>query len=563
MFVPYWFITLPLSVMSVLIINNKEKTMRIFLLSIITSLVFAQTAQVQIVHNSPSPTVDIYVDGVVALEDVEYRASTGLVDLPINTEVGIAPADGEVIATFPFQLTENDKYVVVASGIVGDETHPFNLLSSSLQEANSDDQYFALKVMHGVTDAPAVDIYANGQLLVENLAYGDFQGYLQVPVDNYTLDITAHGSTESVASFSAPLSTYGGLSGVVYASGFLAPEGDQPEFALVLTTPSGYVVNLPSDESALSSAFVQIVHNSPYPVVDIYVNNEMALEAVPYRASTGLLELPLSTTVGIAPTGGEVIAEFPFTLEDDSEYVVVATGIVGSEDYPFNLLASGLEPESDSEETFALKVMHGVTDAPAVDIYANGGLLVENLAYGDFQGYLQVPVGDYTLDITAHGDTNPVASFSAPLSSFGGMSGVVYASGFLSPAETDSAFTLVLTTPSGYVVTLPATGTALATENFENTVPDGFVLLQNFPNPFNPVTSISYQLMSASPVAITIYDLMGNVVSNLFSGIEGPGYKSINWDATNDNGDLVSSGVYFYKLQVGESFEIKRMMYLK
>jgi len=86
--------------------------MRILLLSIITSLVFAQTAQVQIVHNSPSPTVDIYVDGVVALEDVAYRASTGLVDLPINTEVGIAPADGELIATFPFQLTENDKYVV-------------------------------------------------------------------------------------------------------------------------------------------------------------------------------------------------------------------------------------------------------------------------------------------------------------------------------------------------------------------------------------------------------------------------------------------------------------------
>ena len=110
---------------------------------------------------------------------------------------------------------------------------------------------------------------------------------------------------------------------------------------------------------------------------------------------------------------------------------------------------------------------------------------------------------------------------------------------------------------------LITTGTALATETFENTVPNGFVLLQNFPNPFNPVTSISYQLISASPVAITIYDLMGNVVNNLFSGIEGPGYKSINWDATNNNGDLVSSGMYFYKLQVGESFEIKRMMYLK
>ena len=113
------------------------------------------------------------------------------------------------------------------------------------------------------------------------------------------------------------------------------------------------------------------------------------------------------------------------------------------------------------------------------------------------------------------------------------------------------------------MVTLPATGTALETQNIENTVPNGFVLLQNFPNPFNPVTSISYHLTSASTVAITIYDLMGNVVNNLFSGIDGPGYKSINWDATNNNGDLVSSGMYFYKLQVGESFEIKRMMYLK
>ena len=63
-----------------------------------------ETAQVQIVHNSPYPVVDIYVDGALALEDVAYRASTGLIDLPVNTEVGIAPADGDVIATFPFEL---------------------------------------------------------------------------------------------------------------------------------------------------------------------------------------------------------------------------------------------------------------------------------------------------------------------------------------------------------------------------------------------------------------------------------------------------------------------------
>ena len=538
--------------------------MRIITVIMLMAVVYGQTAQVQIVHNSPSPTVDLYVDGSLAIEDVAYRASTGLVDLPVSTEVGVAPADGDVIATFPFELVENETYVVVASGIVGTEgDYAFDLLASSLDEEAQDSESFALKVMHGVTDAPAVDIYADGTLLVENLAYGDFQGYLQVPVGDYTLDVTAHGSDESVASFSAPLSTFGGMSGVVYASGFLSPEDGEPGFALVLTTPSGYVVELPEEDSALTSAFVQIVHNSPYPTVDVYVNEELALESVPYRASTGLLELPLNTTVGIAPAGGDVIASFPFTLEDDSEYVVVASGIVGDEDYPFNLLASGLEPEAESDETFALKVMHGVTDAPAVDIYADGNLLVENLAYGDFQGYLQVPVGDYTLDVTAHGTTASVASFSAPLATFGGVSGVVYASGFLNPQESDSSFTLILTTPNGDVVELPAAESALALNEEFYSVPNKFIVMQNFPNPFNPSTTIKYDIQENAPVQVTVYDLMGNTVKNLYNGYQVSGVKSIDWDATNNTGDLISSGMYFYKVQVGESYEIKRMMYLK
>ena len=129
-----------------------------------------QNAQVQILHNSPYFLVDIYVDGAIALEDIAYRTSTELIDLPVNTEVGIAPADGDVIATFPFELTESESYVIVASGIVGDGTHPFDLLASTLEPAAVDNEHFGLKVMHGITDASTVDIYANGSLLIENLA---------------------------------------------------------------------------------------------------------------------------------------------------------------------------------------------------------------------------------------------------------------------------------------------------------------------------------------------------------------------------------------------------------
>ena len=208
--------------------------------------------------------------------------------------------------------------------------------------------------------------------------------------------------------------------------------------------------------------------------------------------------------------------------------------------------------------------MHGVTDAPAVDIYANGSLFVENLAYGEFQGYLQVPVGDYTLDITGHGSTDPVASFSAPLSSFGGFSGVVYASGFLAPAVTDSAFTLILTTPSGYDVELPITETALDLfdDVYVNT-PDNFVVHQNYPNPFNPVTLIEYELISDSKVNISIYDLLGNVIVELYDGYQTSGINRIKWDAKNSYGDMMSAGIYFYKIQAGNSSQVKRMMLLK
>ena len=529
-----------------------------------STFLVAQTAQVQIIHNSPNPVVDIYVNGTVAIEQVAYRACTGLVDLPINTTVGIAPTGSDVIAEFPFALAENGTYVVTASGIVGNTDTPFDLIASGLGTAAENDQSFALKVLHGVTDAPAVDIYANGSLLVGNLSYGDYAGYLQVPAADYTIDVTAHGTMTAVASFSAPLASLGGGSGVVYASGFLAPSTTDSAFTLILAMPSGYTVELPATETALAqTAQVQIIHNSPYPVVDIYVNGTIAIEQVAYRACTGLVDLPINTTVGIAPTGSDVIAEFPFALAENGTYVVTASGIVGNTDTPFDLIASGLGTAAENDQSFALKVLHGVTDAPAVDIYANGSLLVGNLSYGDYAGYLQVPAADYTIDVTAHGTMTAVASFSAPLASLGGGSGVVYASGFLAPSTTDSAFTLILAMPSGYTVELPAAETALGVSENGVINPSEFSLNQNYPNPFNPSTQISYNLPENAMVTINVYDLMGRSVRTLVSSNQIAGYRSVSWDATNNVGEPVSAGMYVYVAQAGEYSQTKKMLLLK
>ena len=352
------------------------------------------------------------------------------------------------------------------------------------------------------------------------------------------------------------------------------PNLDEPIYSLEPLTFQGQSVEVNDQDQfkdikverdnadILETANVQIIHNSPYPVVDIYVDDAEALNDVPFRATTGMIQFPTSTTVGIAPANGDVIANFPFSLETNANYVVSASGILGNDATPFGLVASGLELTAVDTNHFGLKVFHGVTDAPAVDIYANGNLLVENLGYNEYEGYVQVPVGDYTIDVTAHGSDQSVASFAAPLSGFGGGTGIVFASGFLA-SQSDSSFSLILATPSGYSVSLPATPTALSTIADNVVSPSVFRLKQNYPNPFNPSTSIDFEVFESSKVSLNVYDLSGRLVKNLLSGNLNSGAYSIEWNGKNTNGISAAAGVYFYSISSGKSTIIKKMSLIK
>lgn len=85
----------------------------------------------------------------------------------------------------------------------------------------------------------------------------------------------------------------------------------------------------------------------------------------------------------------------------------------------------------------------------------------------------------------------------------------------------------------------------------------------NFPNPFNPNTNIIYELEEESFVKITIYDMLGNVVNTLVDENQYCGYKTIEWDATNYHGQLVSAGVYFYRIDTEKFNRTKKMIFLK
>jgi len=86
---------------------------------------------------------------------------------------------------------------------------------------------------------------------------------------------------------------------------------------------------------------------------------------------------------------------------------------------------------------------------------------------------------------------------------------------------------------------------------------------QNFPNPFNPVTTLRYDLPENSLVNITIYDMMGREVKTLINQTQDAGYRSVVWDATNNYGNPVSAGIYLYQILAGDYLSTKKMVLLK
>jgi predicted GH43/DUF377 family glycosyl hydrolase len=95
-------------------------------------------------------------------------------------------------------------------------------------------------------------------------------------------------------------------------------------------------------------------------------------------------------------------------------------------------------------------------------------------------------------------------------------------------------------------------------------IPSVVALRQNIPNPFNPTTTITFDLPYAAEVSVEIFDVTGQRVRQLHSGREEIGTHDVTWDGRADGGASLSSGVYFYRLSVdGRSVDTKKMILLK
>jgi hypothetical protein len=127
----------------------------------------------------------------------------------------------------------------------------------------------------------------------------------------------------------------------------------------------------------------------------------------------------------------------------------------------------------------------------------------------------------------------------------------------------------VLSSKTGLDYVLEGTGelTVPSIEKFslnkKSAVPTVFMLHQNFPNPFNPITTLRYDLPSGALVTLSIYDMLGKEITQLVKATQQAGFKSVQWNGKDSMGNNVSAGVYLYEIQAGEFVQTKKMVLLK
>ncbi len=113
---------------------------------------------------------------------------------------------------------------------------------------------------------------------------------------------------------------------------------------------------------------------------------------------------------------------------------------------------------------------------------------------------------------------------------------------------------------SCYVIQTSLTGVE---ENEKSMLPTKIALYQNYPNPFNPTTTIQFALPKRSFVELKIFNSLGQEIRTLVQGVQSAGMKTVVWDGKDASGFSVSSGLYFYRLKVGNEIQMRKMAVVK
>lgn len=284
------------------------------------------------------------------------------------------------------------------------------------------------------------------------------------------------------------------------------------------------------------NATLQVIHNSPYAaasLVDVYVNDALALDDVAFRTASPFLNVPsgvpltVDITAANAADNSAPVFTATVTLAADSNNIAIALGdptqTTGDQAFRLALSTTARTAAADPEQVDVL-VVHGSPDAPPVDVKARlVGTVTDDIAFGEINpaGYLSLPTGKYGLDISLADGITQVASFSADLTDAAGAAITVLASGFVAPpAETDPGFGLLAVFADGTTALLPS-ATKFAEQTFAVGGSTGF---QAYGPTGTPTTSVT-KASNGAAHRLAVGDIDGDGVADFVVGSD-PGGPS-------------------------------------
>jgi hypothetical protein len=548
-----------------------------------------QNALVQVIHNvadAAAATVDVWLNDVKAIPNFNYQDATPFLPLPagVPIDISVQPANSTDTANALFKQTynliPNEQYIAVASGIVSatgyNPAPAFDLAvyqGARLQAAAPGS--VDILVFHGATDAPTInvnEISVPVPGVITNLSFRDFDGYgAFVPMD-YELEIEVAATSTPVGVWDAPLLTAGLTDSaiVLLATGFADPSQNSNGDALgiLAVRPDGTSFLL--DPIASPTARIQVIHNAADPAaasVDVWVNDQKFIPDFDFRTATGFEDVPAETplVISIQPANSTDTAgalyQTTVNFDDQETYIIVANGVIGAgfnPATPFDLyvFTGAQEAAGNATETDVL-VFHGATDAPSVDIDETSvpvPNLITGLAYGDFDGYLNLAVADYELLLRVAGGAG-IAAYGAPIQTLNldGEALTVLASGFVDPAQNSNgeAFGLWVALPAGgNLIPLPVlSGIGLEDLSLAN-------LVKVYPNPASNEVFIDLKMGYEGTLFIEVVDVNGK--SHLVRNIRTNGSETLTMDVSG-----LATGQYFVRIQADNQMDIQSLQIVR
>lgn len=448
-----------------------------------SSLYAQTTTRIQLIHNIPAPTIDVYVNDTRVADNLEYGTATAffpvLSNAPVTVSIGGAASKdvSEAFLKFPFTFENGKTYLVTANGIVFGQPEAMLAFNGAARERSTNGAKTDVTFVNGAIAPSNVDVFLHKTTtkVVSNLGFGQYAPYAAYDPTVLYVDVKPTGKDSLINTYKIDLSGLAGQAVTVVVGGAL--NNNPAPFRLLKVEASGRVTTVPAEAPPPPpSGKFQIIQNSHTAgVVDVYINDQLVSDNLPYRGATAFLNVPVASNpirvtiaAGNSTSSAQPIVQNTYTIEDKKEYVLYVTTPVAPATTPIMVLNPVASSTSVAPFLFDMSFFQGSPNAGNLDF---GELLMDtlvpNVAFNRFSPYINLLPEVYDITVRRQGEAERIGSYRIDASTLSGKAVHLFTSGL---RNGNPAFGLFAALPDGRVLTLAPTPYVRA--QFVHTAPD-------------------------------------------------------------------------------------------